>query len=381
MKDLVHQSQTSAKPQNVMGKAIIFASDNHVTNNQKNEHMKMKTLLLVTIATLGLTAETMAQNLPNYVPANGLVGWWPFNGNANDESGNGNNGTANGAILTSDRFGNNNKAYRLDGVNDHIEVPDNNSLDINGNITLSVWINPESIGDYRIIDKVTVNFGGAYGIDFSGITANTIDRLRYLNGGEQSLPFGLDTNQNFHIVVTYDQINFKYYINGQLNNSIPKTGLANNNNNPLRFGANSLLNDNWFHGKLDDIGIWNRALTQQEISDLYNGNICYQTITITDTLLINMGIVTYNPITYNNTIKIFPNPTNDHITIDFGNYTLLNGHQIIIENSLGQQMFQTDINQQSSYISLSSWTGNGLYFVHIIDAQGNTIDIRKIVLQ
>ena len=67
-----------------MGKAIIFASDNHVTNNQINEHMKMKTLLLVTIATLGLTASTMAQNLPNYVPSNGLFGWWPFNGNAND---------------------------------------------------------------------------------------------------------------------------------------------------------------------------------------------------------------------------------------------------------------------------------------------------------
>ncbi len=45
------------------------------------------------------------------------------------------------------------------------------------------------------------------------------------------------------------------------------------------------------------------------------------------------------------------------------------------------QMFQTAINQQSSYISLSGWTGNGLYFVHIIDPQGNTVDVRKIVLQ
>jgi hypothetical protein len=328
-----------------------------------------------------MTALTMAQNVPNYVPTNGLVGWWPFNGNANDESGNGNNGVINGASLTSDRFGNNNNAFMLDGINDFIEVPDNNSLDISGDISLSVWINPESIGDYRIIDKVTVNFGGAYGVDFSGLTTNDIDRLRYLNGSEQSLPFGLDTNENFHIVVTYDQINLKYYINGQLNNSIPKTGLANNNNNPLRFGANSLLNGNWFHGKLDDIGIWNRALSQQEVSELYNGNICYQTITVTDTLLINMGITGFNPVTYNNTIKIFPNPTNDHITIDYGDFTSLNGYQLKIINSLSQQVFQTDITQQSNYLNLTTWGGNGMYFVQIIDPQGNIIDIRKIVLQ
>jgi hypothetical protein len=94
-----------------------------------------------------------------------------------------------------------------------------------------------------------------------------------------------------------------------------------------------------------------------------------------------MGIVTYNPVTYNNTIKIFPNPTNDHITIDYGNFTNMNGYQLRIENSLGQEVFQTSITQQSDYLNLTTWGGNGLYFVHIIDEQGNTIDIKKIVLQ
>jgi len=59
----------------------------------------------------------------------------------------------------------------------------------------------------------------------------------------------------------------------------------------------------------------------------------------------------------------------------------MNGYQLRIENSLGQQVFQTSITQQTDYLSLNNWGGNGLYFVHIIDAQGNTIDIRKIVLQ
>jgi hypothetical protein len=84
--------------------------------------MKMKNLLLVIIATLGLTASTMAQNLPNYVPANGLVGWWPFNGNANDESGNGSNGTVNGATPTTDRNGNENSAYNFIKINVQIHA-------------------------------------------------------------------------------------------------------------------------------------------------------------------------------------------------------------------------------------------------------------------
>jgi hypothetical protein len=104
-------------------------------------------------------------------------------------------------------------------------------------------------------------------------------------------------------------------------------------------------------------------------------------ITVTDTLIINTSFAGMTPPNNINTIKLYPNPASTHITIDYGNFALMNGYQLVIENSLGQQMFQTAINQQSNYISLASWTGNGLYFVNIIDPQGNTIDIRKIVLQ
>ena len=112
----------------------------------KQTNFKMKKSLLTAFAVwLGLTANIWAQ-VPSYVPTNGLVGWWPFNGNANDESGNGNNGMVNGATLTSDRCGNISSAYFLDGINDYIEVIDNNSLDINGDISISVWINLSAFG-------------------------------------------------------------------------------------------------------------------------------------------------------------------------------------------------------------------------------------------
>ncbi len=71
----------------------------------------MKSLLLIAIAALACNVSSMAQNIPSYIPTDGLVGWWPFNGNANDESGNGNDGTVIGATLTTDRFGNTNSAY------------------------------------------------------------------------------------------------------------------------------------------------------------------------------------------------------------------------------------------------------------------------------
>ena len=73
--------------------------------------MKTKSIIAVFL----LAASSAFAQLPSYVPSNGLVGWWPFNANATDESGNGNNGTVNGATLTSDRFGITNSAYDFNG--------------------------------------------------------------------------------------------------------------------------------------------------------------------------------------------------------------------------------------------------------------------------
>lgn len=102
--------------------------------------------------------------------------------------------------------------------------------------------------------------------------------------------------------------------------------------------------------------------------------------TVTDTLVINttLGLPAPNN---TNAILIYPNPASDHITIDNGNFALMAGYSIRIENSSGQQVFQSGINQAQFYIDISAWPGNGLYFVHLIDAQNNTVTIRKIILE
>jgi hypothetical protein len=355
--------------------------------------MRKNFFLLTSIAIFGIATTTLAQ-APFYVPTNGLVGWWPFNGNANDESGNGNNGTVNGAILTTDRFANANKAYSFDGINDFISVNHNQSLNLPGNnnsFSFSAWINPNQTNqqELNILSKGAgngVNSNDVY--IFSVYNQNKIG-LELANFPNAFWTFSnnsISFNQWNHVVVVYDNSlnSAKFYINGLFAGQQPYSFNPSSNGDvqSLFFGKQGWnCNCNFMNGLIDDIGAWNRALTPQEISDLYNGNICYETITVTDTLVINMGITGFNPITYNNTIKIFPNPTNDHITIDYGNLASLNGYQLKIINSLGQQVFQSNISQQTDYLNLTTLGGNGLYFVQIINQQGNIIDIKKIVLQ
>lgn len=337
---------------------------------------------------LCLTANVMAQ-VPNYVPTNGLVGWWPFNGNANDESGNGNNGTVNGATLTADRFGNSSKAYNFDGINDDISVQGLQNININSKISISAWINTNQISTSKNIVSKYGGFNDAFSLDIESTTVKFNVSPGSANWNTCfNNNINLTTNSWHHIVSTYDFANnvFKIYFNGLNVGSINAPfQLGNANNIPVLFGhcydPNNIVSSQRFNGKIDDIGIWNRALTEQEILDLYNGNICYENVTVTDTLLINTGITGYNPITYMNTLKIWPNPTNDQITIDAGDLTAMNGYSIRIENAQGQQVFQNVVNQQQFYIDITTWGGNGLYFVQIIDPQGNTVDVKKIIIQ
>ncbi|MFN5795503.1 MAG: T9SS type A sorting domain-containing protein, partial [Bacteroidota bacterium] len=120
------------------------------------------------------------------------------------------------------------------------------------------------------------------------------------------------------------------------------------------------------------------------ISDTCITNVTvYDTLltTVTDTLVINSVITGINPPNNLNTLKVYPNPASTHITIDYGNFNAMSGYTLTIVNSIGQTVFTTAINQQTSYIDLSTWSGNGIYFVQLIDPQNNTIENRKIVIQ
>jgi hypothetical protein len=122
--------------------------------------------------------------------------------------------------------------------------------------------------------------------------------------------------------------------------------------------------------------------TTRIICSYYDTVTIYDTLltTVTDTLVINTTLNLASP-NNENKIKIYPNPTSDYITIDNGNFAAMTGYSIKITNNVGQQVFQNVINQAQFKIDLSTWSGNGLYFVHLIDPQSNTVTIRKIILQ
>jgi hypothetical protein len=83
---------------------------------------------------------TATAQVPSNVPTNGLVGYWPFSGNANDVSGNAKNGTVTGATLTSDRFGSANSAYNFSGVTQFITCPSISELNGSSSASFSLWV-------------------------------------------------------------------------------------------------------------------------------------------------------------------------------------------------------------------------------------------------
>jgi len=81
------------------------------------------------------------------------------------------------------------------------------------------------------------------------------------------------------------------------------------------------------------------------------------------------------------TCSIYPNPTNDKITIDCGNLSDFHGFSVKITNMLGQEVFNQPMNTQQYVVPLNTWTGQGMYFVKIINAQNEVVNIKKIILQ
>ena len=235
---------------------------------------KMKKQLLFVVSIV-LTATFYAQNIPSYVPTNGLVGWWPFNGNANDESGNGNHGVVNGATLTTDRNGTGNKAYNFDGDNDRIVIENSLLSSQPTSYSISIWSLSNSVTGELICDRNTINYDFKYRLVYDN------DSIIYatVSGGQVGWnKTDYPKNKWNHVVAIGDlQSNTsKFYLNGVL--IYTRDIYYPNHLNATTIGANYAPGypgyDNAINGKIDDIAIYNRALTQQEITALYLGEAC-----------------------------------------------------------------------------------------------------------
>jgi len=214
--------------------------------------------------------------------SNGLVAYYPFNGNANDESGNGNNGIDSGATLTTDRFVNANNAYSFDGSSSYINVVNTSSLQITGDITVAAWVkSPSPQNNLAIVEKyyTTTNPDHGWLIE-TDISGKAIFEGRDGRGGGNTITSGPSPDFNdgkWHFVIGQRNGNdWRIYLDGLLANHNDPGGVTGSieSGEAMRIGAaysSSGLQQVW-NGAIDDIRIYNRALSDAEIQALYHEN-------------------------------------------------------------------------------------------------------------
>lgn len=266
----------------------------------------MKSIFLFLTFTLFIIPLGISQDLPSYVPSDGLVAYYPFNGNANDESGNGNHGTVNGATLANDQNGNENKAYEfIVNENGGWGSPQNeiniayNPLMNSNEITLSGWVYPrskpgsfsnrpltifgrwadgisnESFRFQITYDQNTNESAGATSnqiflqIHDVDVVGNTINNSEFFSGGN------VEFDKWTHVAVTYDGLNGRVYQNGVLVAEKQLSSIINQGQSSLNIGSLKASNGTWylFDGFLDELGYWSRALTENEVQNLYSSTI------------------------------------------------------------------------------------------------------------
>ena len=214
---------------------------------------------------------------------NGLVASYPFNGNANDESGNGNNGIVHSAVLSTDRFGNSSSSYTFNGVSSYIEITNGIAFNFVNDFSISVWINPTS-SQVTYAEIYSKSHDSYNGFECEQQTSNTnyfCSGYYYTSGhGEASCIQFIANNWN-HFVFTKQNAIASYYLDGALKGvtTAPSTGVITAADLPLLFGAWNSGHTSpasgvtrYYNGAIDDIYIYNRTLSNAEVQQFYSMN-------------------------------------------------------------------------------------------------------------
>jgi hypothetical protein len=331
------------------------------------------------------------------MPADSLKAYYPFNGNANDESGNENHGTVIGATLTTDRFGNENSAYLFDGLNDFIQLPSDFDLETR---TVCVWFNAESIGYFNrifTVDHPDLQYGSTKIMVNAESNADYLNMTRWVPTYHYEI--GISKEAWNFAVLSINGNTLKYYLNGLFMDSLQGNYIISDYGEPKAFlGVSSLTDSRFFDGKIDDLRVYDRELSAKEVlrlytedmDDLYNYDtiITYETdtitvydsIAVTDTLMVDVSLAGLEDPHDINRIKVFPNPANEIININTGAYENMVGYSLRITNAQAQTVFESLINEQEFQIEVNDFGAEGLYFLRIISPSQEVVEIKKIIL-
>lgn len=318
---------------------------------------KISTLLIFSAVTLCSYSQVRLDT--------GLVACYPFSGNANDVTGNGNNGTVNGATLTTDRFSTPNSAYLFTSTS-------STSIDLNSDFdlqrrTINLWFYANSITSTSKVIYDSDHPNLQHGESKMRVLDNNGPKLRMsISDNSTILDYSVVSNQWQMATITVDPTNITYYLDGVQIGQVPYVWAAGDpvGNSTAVVGASRLF-DRFFDGKIDDISIYNRALTAQEVYALYDDGIyCYP-----------VGI-NENSLSDNLELNIFPNPASNYLNVSLNS----NIQRLSIYNSIGQVVLnQVNINESFLNINVDSFS-KGIYVVEVLDEKGN-LKSKKLIVE
>lgn len=317
----------------------------------------------ITLLALALCLKLTAQ-IPTYIPTNGLVGCYLFNGNLNDLSSSNNNCTDNGATLTTDRFGSSNSAYIFNGTSNYLTS--SFAPLTNVPFTISTWVNINHIGA-SLSPIISLGEGGSNNLSkmyfSSSVYSPSLGHTQNPSigcGGADDITTtqSVDTNTWAHLVVVCSNFSTNgtiFYINNvaYTNNTIEGANIPiPTNNSAFTIGKHTGNGGvSFFNGVIDDILIYNRVLNDSEINQLYTAST---TTTIKSNKIKNLNIFTYN----------------DLIKID----SVLPNSTIKVLNSLGQIVFES-ISKDEIQTNLQT----GIYTIQILN-NNEIVEIKKCAL-
>jgi hypothetical protein len=229
----------------------------------------------VTVSNLAGSTNSVTAMLTVNVPAcvtapAGIVGWWAGEGNALDSAGTNHGTSVNGVGFTNGLVG---EAFRLNGINQYVDVPNYASLNPTNAVTLEAWINPAEFPPSAPIikkagqgpggpDGYTLELGGSSGVLFGA----------YINGGwVTTAPAPVSLNQWTHVAGVYDGTNLYTYVNGALAaGPVHVPGTIGSSGNDLNIGHDASNPSRYFNGLIDEASVYSNALSAAQILSIYN---------------------------------------------------------------------------------------------------------------
>ena len=271
-----------------INEAFLFANDGVlIVNNAEELDYEVNDRFTLVVNVLdgfgGSDEATITINVEDLVEAKdlevGVIAFYPFNGNADDQSGNGLNGTVVGASLTSDRNGNLNSAYEFDGINDYIDLREREEFDLARyqHYAISVWIKPANITTGVILSKyISAGDNRMWWMNLNeGSILYTVpeDGLSGLENYDR-LSSEADLNVWRHVVLNFDGANYTLYIDAEVRSTVVKSKnmlLESPTAKTLIGGIHfsSSLFDLLYEGVIDDVRFHSRSLSEPEIEYLF----------------------------------------------------------------------------------------------------------------